>query len=140
MYARWLRREWRRGKFLAFVATGNEGQILGSGGIWLMPTHPRLQRYTPELPYILSMYTERRARRRGVATAILRACIDWATRHRYPRIILHASEMGRPVYERLGFEASREMRLNLPTRRRRVRATNARARRKGPTSPVAKTR
>ena len=112
-YRRWVRAEWRRGKFLAFLAIDRDGKALGSGAIWLFPTHPRVQRFTHELPYILSMYTELRARRRGVATAIVRACIEWAKRHHYPRLVLHASKMGMPVYERLGFVLGREMRLDL---------------------------
>jgi GNAT superfamily N-acetyltransferase len=129
-YERWVRAQWRRGKFLAFLAIDREGNALGSGAIWLFPTHPRVQRFTRELPYILSMYTEPRARRHGVATAIVQACIEWAERHRYPRLVLHASKMGLPVYERLGFELGREMRLNLPrtstSRGARIRRPEAR--------------
>jgi GNAT superfamily N-acetyltransferase len=116
-YRRWVRAEWRRGKFLAFIAIDRNGAPLGSGAIWLFPTHPRVQRFTRELPYILSMYTERRARRQGVATAIVQKCIEWAERHQYPRLVLHASQMGMPVYERLGFVLGREMRLDLPRKK-----------------------
>jgi GNAT superfamily N-acetyltransferase len=113
VYARWVRDQWKRHKFLAFLATDREGRALGSGAIWLEPTHPRVQRFTRELPYILSMYTEPRARKMGIATAIVRACVDWARKRGYPRIVLHASSMGMPVYRRLGFELGREMRLIL---------------------------
>ncbi|MGA8511826.1 MAG: GNAT family N-acetyltransferase [Thermoplasmata archaeon] len=116
-YRRWVRAEWRRGKFLAYLAIDREGMALGSGAIWLFPTHPRVQRFTRELPYVLSMYTERRARGQGIATAIVQKCIEWAERHHYPRLVLHASKMGMPVYERLGFVLGREMRLDLPRRK-----------------------
>lgn len=124
-YRRWVRAEWRRGKFLAFLAIDRDGRALGSGAIWLFPTHPRVQRFTRELPYILSMYTEPRGRRHGVATAIVQACIEWGKRHRYPRLVLHASKMGMPVYERLGFVLGREMRLDL-TGKRSIRGTRGR--------------
>jgi len=73
------------------------------------------------MPYILSMFTEPRARRRGVASQIVRAMIEWSSRRGYRRIFLHASEEGRSVYAGLGFAPGNEMRLDLPARRERRR-------------------
>ena len=36
--------------------------------------------------------------------------IDWARGHGIARLVLHASSEGRQLYERLGFEATNEMR------------------------------
>ena len=114
VYATWARRQMARHKFLALVVEGPEGQVAGSGGLWLMPSQPRpgsLGR--GEIPYVLSMYTEPAYRRTGVATLIVREMVRWARARGYARVLLHASRFGRPVYERLGFETSSEMRLEL---------------------------
>ncbi len=114
VYARWLRREMAARTLLAFVVEDPQGRVAGSGCLWLMPSQPRpgsLGR--GEIPYILSMYTEPRFRRRGVASALVRAMVAWSRRRGYARVLLHASRFGRPVYARLGFEPSSEMRLEL---------------------------
>jgi hypothetical protein len=37
--------------------------------------------------------------------------MQWARDRGYPWMTLHASHMGRPVYEKLGWEATNEMRI-----------------------------
>ncbi len=113
-YRRWVREQRAGGRFVALVAEDPNGRPVGSGALWLMPYQPRpgpLGR--PEMPYVLSMFTEPSYRGQGVASAIVRGLVRWAREHRYGRVVLHASRQGRPVYERLGFEAGNEMRLEL---------------------------
>ncbi len=122
VYRRWARRGLRAGEFFAFVVEAPDGQLAGSGAIWLQPQQPRPGRWMAErLPYILSMYTEPAARGRGIASRLVRRMVRWASERGYPRIFLHASSMGRPVYQRLGFESGNEMRRELAPRRRRGR-------------------
>jgi hypothetical protein len=45
------------------------------------------------------------ARRAGVGTGLTQAAIDWLRGHGARTVLLFATEMGRPVYERLGFVA-----------------------------------
>jgi GNAT superfamily N-acetyltransferase len=113
-YRAWLRSETRAGRFVAFVACEASGRSLGSGAIWLMPSQPRPDPHPRKVvPYILSMYTDPGARGRGVASRIVRELVRWARAEGYGRVLLHASKMGRHVYERLGFRATNEMRRNL---------------------------
>ncbi len=122
-YRRWVRGETAAGRFLAFVAEGPDGRPLGSGAIWLMPSQPRpgpLGRRA--MPYLLSMFTEPRARRTGVASRLVRSMVEWARSGGYGRVVLHASLAGRSVYERLGFTPTNEMRLELARPRRRPQA------------------
>lgn len=119
-YRRWARRGMRRREFFAFVVEGPDGRIAGSGAIWLQPQQPRPGRLmVGRLPYVLSMYTEPDARGRGVASRLVGRMVRWAAARGYPRIFLHASSMGRPVYERIGFTEGNELRLDLPVPRRR---------------------
>jgi GNAT superfamily N-acetyltransferase len=44
-----------------------------------------------------------RARRRGVGELLTRAAIDWLTDRGASTVLLYATDMGRPVYDRVGF-------------------------------------
>jgi GNAT superfamily N-acetyltransferase len=63
---------------------------------------------------VLNVYTEPAWRRRGVAEALMRQVIRWAESERLDRLVLHASDEGRPLYQRLGFAATNEMRFQGP--------------------------
>lgn len=113
-YRRWMRRELRARRFVGFVAEV-DGRPVGSGGLWLMPVQPRPGRFSsPFLPYILSMFTDPAYRGRGVGSEIVRTMLRTIDRRGVrSRVTLHASDLGRPVYERLGFVPGREMYLDL---------------------------
>ncbi len=65
----------------------------------------------------MSVFTDRRYRRRGAATALVRTMIRAARERGVARVALPASRMGRGIYARLGFEPTSEMRLVLRGRR-----------------------
>ncbi len=119
-YRRWVVREMRARRFFGFLLVRPDRSVAGSGAVWLPPAQPRPGRLARlEMPYILSMYTERDARGRGVATTLVKEMVRWAERRGYRRVFLHASKAGRPVYVRLGFVDGNEMRLDLPIHRDR---------------------
>jgi GNAT superfamily N-acetyltransferase len=109
VYRRWIRPLLASGRVEAVVAEV-EGRPVGSGALWWMPDHPRPGLNTGVAPYIMSMYTEPEFRGAGMATEIVRRLVVRARKGGALRVILHASDQGRPVYERLGFEATTEMR------------------------------
>ncbi len=133
------------GEMVAWVAEGTDGRSLGSGAVWFQPTHPRPGIDDLRVPYVLSVYTTPRARGRGVATAVVRRAIALAKRLGYARVTLHASAMGRGVYERVGFHPTTELRYWIdPVQRRREatrRAAEAASRRpvRSRASPVRST-
>jgi GNAT superfamily N-acetyltransferase len=59
----------------------------------------------------VNVYTEPAYRRQGLARELMKKVMEWCAREGVETVILHASEEGRPLYERLGFEATNEMRL-----------------------------
>jgi GNAT superfamily N-acetyltransferase len=91
--------------------TGDPAAIAAGAGMLLqdMPPGPRDVRTTRA--YILNVYTEPAHRGHGLATTATRAAIDEARRRGIKVVTLHASDEGRPIYERLGFEETNEMRL-----------------------------
>lgn len=116
LYRRWIRPRLRNGSLVAWVVEDRAGRALASGCLWIQRIHPRPGNPRCLQPYLMSMYTEPDARGRGHARRIVRAAIAHARRLGLPRMALHASDAGRPVYEREGFKPSGEMHLRLPPR------------------------
>jgi GNAT superfamily N-acetyltransferase len=109
-YRRWVRPRLASGEYMAVLAE-RAGVPLGSGGLWWRKDIPRPGYGRRASPYLASMYTEPEARGQGIASRIVRELLDLARAGRANRVNLHASVMGLPIYERLGFERTREMRF-----------------------------
>ena len=73
--------------------------------IMVMPTfdHP-----TGARAHLMNVYTTPEHRRRGISKKMIEMLIDEAKEKGVTEISLDATEMGRPLYESLGFEASHE--------------------------------
>lgn len=108
---RWIKKTLSEGKLIGFVVREQDGKVAGSGCIWIRPEQPRPTSSRQEVPYLMSMYTEKGFRRKGVAKMIVQRALKWCREHRYDRVVLHASLAGRPLYEALGFEPTSEMRI-----------------------------
>ena len=87
------------------------GQIPASGALKFADWLPRPDGSRRGLVYVHSVYTEPAYRRSGLARRILTAMIDYCRDNGWPRLHLHASELGRGLYEDLGFKPTNEMRL-----------------------------
>jgi len=103
------------GRYVAWVAEA-EGAVVGGAGVQLRELLPRpapgghaLVRGPQGL--ILNVFTERAWRRRGVAAALMRELLGWCRANGIESLVLHASADGRPLYERLGFTPTNEMRF-----------------------------
>ena len=121
IYRRWAKARLKSGELVGFIVE-SAGQIAGSGCVWLQSVQPRPGR--PGLksggqPYLLSMYTEHPFRGKGVATKIVQESLRWAKSKGFPRMTLHASDMGRSIYEKFGFKQTWEMKLDLTSRKKR---------------------
>jgi GNAT superfamily N-acetyltransferase len=110
-YRAWLRRHLGHDLEGWIAVDGN--QVLGSGLLWSQEWHPRPAVPRGTIPYLVSVFVEPTARRQGVARAITQAAIDAARAAGHPRMALHASDEGRPLYESLGFAPSKEFWLEL---------------------------
>ena len=108
------------GEYLGWLATPNEqpGSILAGAGVQLRRVLPHPAGEPPEMTIadgrhaiIINVFTEPEWRRHGLATLLLREIIAWARNERLDRLVLHASDEGRSIYERLGFIQTNEMRF-----------------------------
>jgi GNAT superfamily N-acetyltransferase len=110
------------GEYVGWLACADEqpDRIIAGAGVQLRQTLPHPSRTDDETGFdiaegrqglIINVFTEPEWRRRGVAKFLMEEIITWARRQRLDRLVLHASEEGRALYEILGFQASNEMRL-----------------------------
>lgn len=109
----WIKQMLSENKLVGFIVRTETGQAAGSGCLWIKKEQPNPTRSRLEAPYLMSMYTEKVFRRKGVARLIVKTAIAWCKEHGYDRITLHATEMGKPLYEAFGFKPTNEMRLDL---------------------------
>ncbi len=101
------------GGYRGFLAIDDGGNVIGGGGVVISAWPGVLGQPKPSRAMILNLYVERDQRRRGVASALMRAMIAWCRENRFASVGLHASDAGRPLYEKLGFKPTNEMRLEL---------------------------
>jgi len=111
-YAALLRYEIPAGSTRAWVID-ETGIIAASGALKFTDWLPRPDGQRRGLVYVHSVYTVPEYRRQGLARRLLKAMIDYCRDNGWPRISLHASDMGRGLYEDLGFKPTNEMRLVL---------------------------
>jgi len=111
-YAVILRYEIPAGSTRAWVIDDG-GTIAASGALKFTDWLPRPDGQRRGLVYVHSVYCAPEYRRRGLARRILQAMIGHCRENGWPRISLHASDLGRGLYEDLGFQPTNEMRLVL---------------------------
>lgn len=105
--------ELARGSQRAWLAEA-EGKAVSCALLiwWMMP--PNFENLERCRGFVSSVYTRPTHRRQGISRHIMEMLISEAQSLRIQRLILWASDMGRPLYESLGFMSSRGLELNLP--------------------------
>ncbi len=113
----WLTNGFRSGEYVGWLATA-VGEVIGGAGVQLRRVSPHpFKKTNGEVAIaegrhaiVINVFTEQEWRRRGVGQALMREIITWAESERLDRLVLHASDEGRKLYERLGFLMTNEMR------------------------------
>ncbi|MEM7098935.1 MAG: GNAT family N-acetyltransferase [Pseudomonadota bacterium] len=90
------------GSLICWVGT-DESIIRATAGICFYQLPPTFSNPTGRIAYITNMYTEPSCRKQGVASLLLNKLILEAKGLNYASVRLHASELGRGVYEEAGF-------------------------------------
>jgi GNAT superfamily N-acetyltransferase len=107
----WLAQALADRSYRHWLALDCSGRVAGGGGILLCPWPPSPQFPCTQRAVILNVYTEPEFRKRGIARQIMLAILKWSQQQGLGDVNLHASQEGRPLYQKLGFEATNEMRL-----------------------------
>jgi len=107
------------GRYVAWVAELDDrsGEIVAGAGLQLRELLPRPDVARERLVggpqgLVVNVYTERAWRRRGVADGLMRELLRWCRGNGIESVVLHASGGGRPLYEKLGFTPTNEMRYD----------------------------
>ncbi len=107
------------GRYVGWVAELDAGsrEVVGGAGLQLRELLPRPDVARERLVrgpqgLIVNVYTERAWRRKGVADALMRELLQWCRGNGIESVVLHASDDGRPLYEKLGFRPTNEMRYD----------------------------
>jgi GNAT superfamily N-acetyltransferase len=100
--------------FVAWLAIENN-EIVATSGLCFFQITPGFTLIDGKIAYILNIYTLPRWRGKGIGKTTFEHILQEAIVRGYKRISLHASDDGRPVYEKFGFRATNdEMELRLP--------------------------
>jgi GNAT superfamily N-acetyltransferase len=113
---RWLDRAMADGSYHHWLALDASGAVAGGGGVLVGPWPANPKDPCTERAVILNVYTEIEFRQRGVARQIMTTILAWIQEQGLRSVNLHASKAGRPLYEKLGFEPTNEMRLKFEVR------------------------
>jgi len=111
-------KEWLdSGDYVGWLATPADQPeiVVGGAGVQLQPILPRPVNTSTigegRQGTVVNVFTEPQWRRRGIAGLLMKEIITWSKDEHLDRLLLHASDEGRSVYERLGFIAGNEMRF-----------------------------
>jgi ribosomal protein S18 acetylase RimI-like enzyme len=110
----WLKRMTVEGKYFGWITYDGELPV-ASAGLMLQDWPPGPFDPVGELRgYLLNVFVETEFRRRGLARQLVEVCMVEARRRGIRVMSLHASDEGRPLYEKLGFSSTNEMRYLEP--------------------------
>jgi len=107
----WLARALANGSYHHWLALDPSGRVAGGGGVLLCPWPANPKDPCTQRAVILNVYTEPEFRNRGIARQIMHTILAWVKERGFRAVTLHASDEGQHLYEKLGFEATNEMRL-----------------------------
>jgi GNAT superfamily N-acetyltransferase len=95
------------GELFVWLAEEN-GEVVGTSGLEFFHKPPTFHNTASLQAYVHSMYTLPNWRGRGIARSLLQQIIQYVRTTPSRCIYLHASEMGFPVYRKVGFVLTRD--------------------------------
>jgi GNAT superfamily N-acetyltransferase len=107
---------WLRDRsYVGWLVIDDGHAVIAGAGVHIKPQLPRMSHdgsrvVTTPIPLVVNVYTQPEWRGRGIARGLMNLLMTWAAGRGTDRVVLHASDTGRPLYRSLGFEATNEMR------------------------------
>lgn len=101
-------------KFFGWIAEleNNQG-VIGTGGLVIDQHPPAPFNFSGKVGYIMNLVVLKEYRRQGVARSIMERIISFLLENDIIVSELHATDMGRRLYEELGYKNSNAMKLTL---------------------------
>lgn len=114
----WLAEQMPTGTYRGWLVETGDGQIVGGGGITILPWPPGPSYAGDRLAFVYNVYVDAAHRRRGLARTIMDAIHDFCREAGITSVALNASRDGLPLYESMGYAESPNpmMFLSLPSR------------------------
>ena len=109
----WLERALGDGSYRGWLAQTRDGNVVAGGGVLISSWPARPEDFSTRRALIINVYTEPEARKQGIARELMLLIIQWLREQDFGSVVLHASDAGRSLYEKLGFAPTNEMRLQL---------------------------
>jgi RimJ/RimL family protein N-acetyltransferase len=117
----WTERGLTSGEYIGWLAVPKtEPELVVAGaGVQLrhVPPHPCRPPHDGKKfakgrhAIVLNVFTEPEWRQRGAGNLLMEEILRWARAEKLDRLVLHASDKARSLYERMGFIATNEMRF-----------------------------
>lgn len=111
-YVEALRDDIARGTHVAWLAE-DDGEPVACVALMWWNLAPNFTDSHRRRGFVTNVYTRPAYRRQGISRTLMKTLIAWARAHGLLRLLLRASDMGRPLYEDLGFAPSRGLEMNL---------------------------
>ena len=96
------------GEYTGWLVATKDEAIAGGAGVQMRTLLPRPETDVAREALVVNMYVEPEYRRQGLARRLMEAILAWSREQGIERVSLHASTMGQPLYEALGFTRSNE--------------------------------
>lgn len=106
----WLEEAFAEGRAVGWVAE-RDGSIVAGLTMTLMQMLPQYRSPNGQVAYILGLFVVPSERGAGLATRLVDGAVAHARQRGADVVVLHAADKARPLYERRGFKATKEMRL-----------------------------
>ena len=110
----WLAKVMPVGTYRAWLVDGPDGEVVGGGGITILPWPPGPRYVGDTLAFVYNVYTEPPHRRRGLARLIMDTIHAWCRDQGITSMALNASRDGKPLYEAMGYAESASPMMFLP--------------------------
>ncbi len=101
------------GQYVGWLLESADGTIVAGAGVAIRRLLPRVETQIACEALVVNVYVAPDSRHQGLARRLMETILAWVRAQGIERVVLHASSMGRPLYESLGFVPTTEMILNL---------------------------
>ena len=98
----YYKRALETGEHIGYLVYDN-GTFIGAGGVSFYQVMPTYHNSTGKKAYIMNMYTAPEYKRQGIAFHTLDLLVKDAREQGVSQIVLEATDMGWPLYEKYGF-------------------------------------